>query len=141
MKTLFLGTMLLVLMFVVPMPTMAGVAVGVGVALPPPIVVETPPAVVALPAAPGVYAAPDVDVDLFFWNGWWWRPWGGHWYRSRYYDHGWGYFRNVPRFYSRVNPGGEDITEGIIGTVARGTIIGFLIKNLCVGITGITGVN
>ena len=83
----------------------AGVAIGVGVALPPPIVVEAPPAVVALPAAPRVYAAPDVDVDLFFWNGWWWRPWGGHWYRSRYYDHGWGYYRNVPRFYSHVNPG------------------------------------
>ena len=112
MKTLFLGTMLLVLMFVVPMPTMAGVEVGVGVALPPPIVVETPPAVVALPAAPGVYAAPDVDVDLFFWNGWWWRPWGGHWYRSRYYDHGWGYFRNVPRFYSRVNPGWRGYYRG-----------------------------
>lgn len=106
MKKLLFGTMLLVLMFVVPMPSMAGVSVGVGIALPPPIVVETPPAVVALPGASGVYVAPDVGEDLFFWNGWWWRPWGGHWYRSRYYDRGWGYYRNgVPRFYGRVHPG------------------------------------
>ncbi len=84
----------------------AGVSIGVGIGLPPPIVVETPPAVVALPYAAGVYVAPDVGVDLFFWNGWWWRPWGGYWYRSRYYDRGWAYYRGgVPRFYSRVSPG------------------------------------
>src|SRR5208282_2573008 len=106
MKTILFGIMLLVLTFVVPMPTMAGVSVGIGVALPPPIVVETPPAMVALPDAPNVYVAPDVGVDLFFWNGWWWRPWGGHWYRSHYYDHGWGYYkRGVPGFYRHVNPG------------------------------------
>jgi len=105
MKALLFGILLLVLTVVVPMPTLAAVNVGVGVALPPPIVVETPPAMVALPNATGVYVAPDVAVDLFFWNGWWWRPWGGYWYRSRYYDHGWGYYRNVPRFYRSVNPG------------------------------------
>ena len=83
----------------------AGVSVGIGVALPPPIVVETPPAMVALPGATGVYVAPDVSVDLFFWNGWWWRPWGGYWYRSHYYDHGWGYYKGgVPSFYRHVNP-------------------------------------
>ncbi len=82
------------------------VGVGVGVALPPPIVVETPPAMVALPGATGVYVAPEVSVDLFFWNGWWWRPWGGYWYRSHYYNRGWGYYRGgVPAFYGRVNPG------------------------------------
>ena len=104
MKRLLLGTMLLALLFVVPVPTMAGVAIGVGVALPPPIV-AAPPDMVLLPNAPGVYVAPDVNADLFFWNGWWWRPWEGRWYRSRYYDHGWGYYRNTPRFYSQVNPG------------------------------------
>ena len=31
-----------------------------------------------LPGAPDVYVAPEVraDVDLFFYNGWWWRPVG-----------------------------------------------------------------
>lgn len=37
--------------------------------------------------------------------------------------------------------GGEDITEVVIGTVARGTIDRFLINDLCVGITGIIGIN
>jgi hypothetical protein len=106
MKKFFLGTVLLALVFALPIPTMAGVNINLGFALPPPIVVETPPAMVALPGATGVYVAPDLSVDLFFWNGWWWRPWGGHWYRSRYYDHGWGYHKmGVPRFYRHVNPG------------------------------------
>jgi hypothetical protein len=84
----------------------AGVSVGIGVALPPPIVVQTPPAMVVLPSTPGVYVAPGLRIDLFFWNGWWWRPWRGHWYRSRYYDHGWVYYkRGVPGFYGHVNPG------------------------------------
>jgi len=106
MKKLRYGIILLALTFVVPVPTMGTVSVGVGVALPPPIVVQTPPAMVALPGATGVYVAPAVSVDLFFWSGWWWRPWGGYWYRSRYYDHGWGYYRGgVPAFYRHVNPG------------------------------------
>jgi len=106
MRKLILFTALVVVLMLVPMPTMAGVSVGVGIALPPPIVVAGPPDVVAMPDAPGVYVAPDVGVDLFFWSGWWWRPWGGHWYRSRYYDRGWGYFRGgVPGFYRHVNRG------------------------------------
>jgi hypothetical protein len=105
MKKYFLGTVLLSLVFASPIPAMARVNVNIGIALPPPIVVQTPPAMVLLPSAPGVYVAPDVSVDLFFWNGWWWRPWGGHWYRSRYYDRGWVYYRSgVPTFYHRVNP-------------------------------------
>ena len=43
-----------------------------------------------------VYVVPDVEVDLFFWNGWWWRPWEGRWCRSRYYDRDWGYYDRVP---------------------------------------------
>jgi hypothetical protein len=84
----------------------AGVSVGIGVALPPPIVVQTPPAVVVLPNTPSGYVAPGLRIDLFFWNGWWWRPLRGHWYRSRYYDHGWVYYMSgVPGFYGYVNPG------------------------------------
>ncbi len=88
----------------VAIPAMAGVHLNIGIGLPPPIVVA-PPDVVLLPGAPGVYVAPDIGVDLYFWNGWWWRPWEGHWYRSHHYDRGWRYYdRGVPRFYHRVNP-------------------------------------
>jgi hypothetical protein len=99
-------TILLTLFVVtlVPVPAMARVNVDIGIVLPPPIVAE-PPAVVVLPGAPGVYVAPDISVDLYFWNGWWWRPWNGRWFRSRHYDGDWSYYRRgVPGFYSRVNP-------------------------------------
>ena len=72
--------------------------------LPPPIPFAAPPEVVVIPET-NVYVVPDIDVDLFFWNGWWWRPWEGRWYRSHYYNRGWGYYNNVPSFYFDVDPG------------------------------------
>jgi hypothetical protein len=72
--------------------------------LPPPIPFDAPPEVVVIPET-NVYVAPDVAADLFFYNGWWWRPWEGRWYRSRYYNRGWGYYNNVPSFYFDVDPG------------------------------------
>ena len=72
--------------------------------LPPPIPFVVPPEVIVIPET-NVYVAPDIDVDLFFWNGWWWRPWEGRWYRSHYYDRGWGYYNAVPSFYFDVDPG------------------------------------
>ena len=72
--------------------------------LPPPIPFAAPPELIVLPDT-YVYVVPDVDVDIFFYNGWWWRPWKGRWYRSRYYNRGWGYYNNVPRFYFDIDPG------------------------------------
>jgi hypothetical protein len=103
-KKLLFGTVLLALVLVVPIPTMARVDVNVSIALPPPIVFAAPPALIVLPET-YVYVVPDVDVDIFFYNGWWWRPWEGRWYRSHYYDRGWGHYRNVPSFYFDVDPG------------------------------------
>ncbi len=115
MKRLLLGTALLALVVVVPIPTIAGVDIHIGVPLPPPppivfpappsIVFHAPPEVIVLPDTDGVYVAPAINVDLFFWNGWWQRPYEGRWYRSRYYDRGWGYYKDVPSFYFDVDPG------------------------------------
>jgi len=105
MKKLLLGTILLALTIVVPVPTMAGVNIDIGIALPPPIVFAAPPAVVVLPDTDDVYVVPDIGVDIFFWSGWWWRLWEGRWYRSHYYNRGWGYYNNVPSFYFDVDPG------------------------------------
>ena len=77
MKRLLIGTMLLALIFVVPVPAMAAVDISIGISLPPPIVFQAPPAVIVLPDANDVYVVPDIDVDMYFWNGWWWRPWQG----------------------------------------------------------------
>jgi len=81
MKRLLFGILLLAFVIVVPIPTMAGVDVSVSIALPPPIVFSAPPEMIVLPET-YVYVVPDVDVDIFFYDGWWWRPWEGRWYRS-----------------------------------------------------------
>lgn len=104
MKKLFLGALLLALVIAVPAPTMAQVGINVRIALPPPIVFAAPPELIVLPDT-YVYAVPDVDADIFFYNGWWWRPWEGRWYRSRYYNRGWSYYNTVPSFYFDIDPG------------------------------------
>jgi len=104
MKKLFFRAMPFVLLFLFPVPTMAGVNVGVSISLPPLIVFAAPPAVVVIPET-YVYVVPDVREEIFFYDGWWWRPWEGRWYRSRHYDSGWGYYQRVPTFYRNVPPG------------------------------------
>ena len=101
MKKLLVGTILLTSILVSPLPTMAGVDVGVSISLPPLVVFSAPPAMVVIPET-YVYVVPDAEVEIFFYDGWWWRPWEGRWYRSRHYDSGWGYYQRVPSFYSRV---------------------------------------
>ena len=75
MKKLLFGTILLALVSVVPMPTMAQVRINVNIGLPPPIVFAAPPELIVIPET-YVYVDPDIDVDLFFWDGWWWRLMG-----------------------------------------------------------------
>ncbi|MCX5827780.1 MAG: hypothetical protein NTV58_07240 [Deltaproteobacteria bacterium] len=104
MKKLLFGTILLTLAFVFPMPTMARVDVGISISLPPVIVFAAPPVMVVIPET-NVYVVPDVDVDIFFYNGWWWRPWEGRWYRSRNYRSGWVYYQMVPSFYVSIPSG------------------------------------
>jgi hypothetical protein len=104
MKKLLFGTMLLALVIVVPIPTMAGVDIHVSIPLPPPIVFAAPPEVIVIPET-YVYVVPEVQEEIFFYNGWWWRPWGGRWYRSRHYSSGWVYYQSVPSFYARIPSG------------------------------------
>ena len=105
MKKLLLGTVLMASLIIIPISTMAQVSVSVNIGLPPPVVFEAPPNVIVLPDTNGVYVVPGIDIDLFFWNGWWWRPWEGRWYRSRYYNRGWAHYSSVPSFYYDVDPG------------------------------------
>ncbi len=103
MKKVFPGTMLLILMLIFPLPTMARVDIDINISLPPPVRFVEPPELVVLPGT-YVYAVPDADVDIFFYDGWWWRSWDSHWYRSREYSSGWVYYENVPTFYREVPP-------------------------------------
>ena len=104
MKKLLLGIVFLALVIVGPIPTMARVDIHVSFPLPPPIVFPAPPQVIVIPET-YVYVVPDIEVDLYFWKGWWWRFWEGRWYRSHYYNRSWVYYDNVPNFYFDVDPG------------------------------------
>ena len=111
MKRLLLGTMLLAVASVVPLPTMAQVDMNVDIGLPPPVEFQGEPDMIPLPNTNNVYAVPGIDIDLFFWNGWWWRLWQGNWYRSQYYDQGWGYYGYVPTFYYDIEPGWREYQD------------------------------
>lgn len=69
------------------------------------IVFDGPPDVIVLPYTNNVYVIPDIDIDLYFWDGWWWRLWEGRWYRSSYYNRGWNQYYNVPSFYVGIDLG------------------------------------
>ncbi len=108
MKKLFFGAVLLALVIASPISTVMAAGgrmdVGVSVPLPPPVMFPAPPQLVVIPET-DVYAVPDVDVDVFFYGGWWWRPWEGRWYRSQRYDSGWGHYKGNPSFYGHVPSG------------------------------------
>lgn len=102
---LLAGTVLLVLAFL-PGRGSAGVNVNIGIfAPPPPYVFNAPPSVVVIP---GTYAyfVPGIDVDIFFYHGFWYRPYEGRWYRSRFYRGPWGYLvpSRVPRVLMNLPP-------------------------------------
>lgn len=107
MEKLVFGIIFFVSIMILSVPAMAQVSARVSVPLPPPILFPAPPHVVVLPET-YVYAVPDAQEDMFFYNGWWWRPWEGRWYRSRYYNRGWGYYNHVPAFYSNIHQGWRD---------------------------------
>ncbi|MBP7230821.1 MAG: hypothetical protein KBA28_02730 [Syntrophaceae bacterium] len=103
MKKIVLNTVLLMIIVVIPVLVSAqmDVQVRINIPLPPPIVFPAPPAVVVIPET-DIYAIPDVHDDIFFYDGWWWRPWEGRWYRSRHYDRGWAYYNRMPSFQRHV---------------------------------------
>jgi hypothetical protein len=103
MKKVFWGTVLSALVIAISIPMMARAEVNVSISLPS-IVFAAPPALIVLPDT-YVYVVPDMQEDIYFYDGWWWRHWEGGWYRSHYYDRGWGYYRTVPSFYFDVDPG------------------------------------
>jgi len=104
MKKLLFGTMLLALVIAGPLPMMAEVNISIGIPLPPVITFTMAPEVIVIPGT-YVYVIPDIDVDVFFYSGWWWRPWEGRWYRSRYYDRDWIYYNYIPAFYYDIDFG------------------------------------
>lgn len=89
MKNSFYGLLILLYLVVVIVGTVqAEINVNLNIG-PPPIVVSAPPEVVMMPES-GVYFVPDVNYDVFFYNGYWWSPRGDRWYRASRYNGPWG---------------------------------------------------
>jgi hypothetical protein len=82
---------------------LSGCVVGVSSVQPPHARYYGHPSLVVIPGT-YVYAMADVDDDIYFHVGWWWRQWDGRWYTSRHHDHGWNHYRGVPAFYREVDP-------------------------------------
>ncbi len=96
------------------------VNVGINVPPPPPLVIPAPPPVIVVPKT-YVYFAPEVEVDIFFCHGYWYRPYQGRWYRSGSYKGPWVYIvtgkvpavlLHLPPDFRRVPPGHQRIPYG-----------------------------
>lgn len=106
-----LGAWLLSLLALLFMPT-DGSAVP-PVPPPPPLVIATPPPVYVIPDT-YAYFAPDVDAELFFYGGFWYRPHKGHWYRASHYGGPWGFIvlKKVPGVLIKLPPGYRKVPHG-----------------------------
>ena len=112
------STLLLIGCYVQPYPGSVTFGPG-GIAVNPPGVnVAGPQVAVAAPAVevgggepetvvvPGtnVYVAPGLAEDVYFTDGYWWRNYGGGWYRSTCYGCGWAaYGYGAPGWYGGVH--------------------------------------
>jgi len=103
MKKLIGGILILALLGAyAPRLANADVDVHIGIGLPP-LIFAGPPRLVMVPGPYCYYVVP--GTALFFYNGWWWRPWHGHWYCSRNYHSGWVYYHGIPSFYRHQHSG------------------------------------
>jgi len=82
----------------------AGVNVSINIPLPG-LVLGAPPVMAVIPGT-YVYVAPEADADLFFYQGYWYRPYDGRWYVSVDFNGPWGFlaFNRVPRALINLPP-------------------------------------
>ena len=92
-KLILTSTMLLVLL-AFSGTSIAGFSLNIGVSLPP-LVIPAPPVVAVIPGT-DVYFCPDIAMDVFFYDGYWYRSYNGGWYSAVGYNGPWGYVANVP---------------------------------------------
>ena len=85
-KSIFITVFPLLLALVLSAQSEAA-RVDINIALPP-VVFSSPPPLVVIP---GTYAyfAPDVDADILFYQGYWYRPYEGRWFRATSYNGPW----------------------------------------------------
>jgi len=91
----------------------AGVQVDVSIGVPAPFLFPAPPPVVVIPGT-YVYMVPDIDVDVLFYHGHWYRPHGHHWFRASHYDGPWVHVvpHRVPRALMKLPPHYHSVPPG-----------------------------
>jgi hypothetical protein len=98
----------------IPNTCFAGVHVNIGVNIPlPRLFFPAPPAVVLIPGT-YAYAVPDVDTDIVFYQGFWYRPHADRWFRAGSYNGPWKYIghQHVPAAIVGLPPGYRHIAPG-----------------------------
>ncbi len=114
-----LGSAFLAFNLMSPVNGNAGVSVNINIPLPG-LVIPVPPAMIVIPGS-NVYYPPDVDVDIFFYHGYWYRPYRGGWYIADEYNGPWRgigpervprALSGMPNDYRRVPPGHERVPYG-----------------------------
>jgi hypothetical protein len=125
-KIMLIGLLVLGVMLLIgvsyPKGATAGVNINVGINVPPPppLLIPAPPPMFVIPGT-YVYFAPEVDVDIFFYHGYWYRPHRGHWYRAGSYNGKWVYISpkrvppvllNLPPNFRRVPSGHRHVPHG-----------------------------
>jgi len=101
------------LAFILVAPRTGNAEVNVNVNIPlPGLVIPAPPALIVIPGT-YVYYPPDVDVDIFFYHGYWYRPYRGGWYIANGYNGPWRTVgpRYVPRALINVPPAHRRISS------------------------------
>jgi hypothetical protein len=115
------SSMLLAFSLFPPLKSNAEVNVTVTIPLPG-LVISAPPAMIVIPGT-YVYYPPEVDMDIFFYHGYWYRPYREGWYIANGYNGPWrtiGAGRvpraviGVPPHYRRVSSGYERMPYGTV---------------------------
>ena len=99
-----------------------GPQASVNVPPPPEYTFPSPPEVAVIPGT-YVYVVPDINTEILFYHGYWYRPFAGRWYWARAYNGPWLYLApaRVPRVilelppgYRRLPPGYHRISYGLL---------------------------
>ena len=70
-------------------PARSNAGVNITIALPlPGVYLAQPQSLVMIPGT-YVYFMPDMEMDIFFYSGYWYRPYRGHWYMAAHYPGPW----------------------------------------------------
>lgn len=104
-------------------PTAGNAEVNISINLPlPGLVLPAPPGLVVVPGT-YVYYPPEVNADIFFYRGYWYRPYRGGWYLGSGYNGPWrsigprrvpGALLGLPPAYRRMPPRHEHVPYPVV---------------------------